>query len=351
MIEPLDPAPSAARDSGAPAGRAQTDDAPGDLPDGASDGASDGAPGDPAADSTGSPGLDAVLEVDASAVTLSTVAEIWRSFLGHLPLIGGAVAVLLVTWALARAIDVSGNRVLGRWRRRESLKELILRLVYLLIWVLGLLLAAIVLFPGLTPSRALGGLGLVSIAVGLAFKDIFENFFAGILILWRFPFERGDFVECEGLVGRVERVLVRMTYIRRTTGELVVVPNSFLFKNPVTVLTSLPERRVTVMLGIAYGEDLQAAVEVVERAVAGCSTLADGRPIQIFPQAFGDSGIDIEVTWWTGATPLEVRTSRAEVVVAVKRALDAAGIEIPFPYRTLVFKDAHAPDAPQELRP
>ena len=314
------------------------DPAGGPSPDAAA-GTADGAapPEDP---------LDAVLDVDAAAVTLSTVEEIWRSFLGHLPLMAMAVAVLLLTWGLARGVDAFGNRVLGRWRRRESLKELILRLVYLLIWVLGLLLTAIVLFPGLTPSRALGGLGLVSIAVGLAFKDIFENFFAGILILWRFPFERGDFIECEGLVGRVERVLVRMSYIRRTTGELVVVPNSFLFKNPVTVLTSLPERRVTVMLGIAYGEDVAAAVELVERTVAGCRTLAEGRPVQVFPQAFGDSGIDVEVTWWTGATPVEVRTSRAEVVVAVKRALDDAGIEIPFPYRTLVFKDAHGADAP-----
>ena len=284
-------------------------------------------------------GLDAALDVDAAAVTLSTVGDIWRSFLGHVPLILGAVAVLLVTWALAKAVDVSGTRVLGRWKRRESLKELIQRLIYMLIWVLGLLLAAIVLFPGLTPSRALGGLGLVSIAVGLAFKDIFENFFAGILILWRFPFERGDFIECEGLVGRVERVLVRMSYIRKTTGELVVVPNSFLFKHPVTVLTSLPTRRVTVMLGIAYGEDLAAAAAVVERAVAGCSTLTEGRPVQIFAQAYGDSGVDLEVTWWTGPTPLEVRASRHEVVVAVKAALDGAGIEIPFPYRTLVFKD------------
>ena len=307
---------------------------------------------DPGPDPGSDPGpaaqspVEDALDVDAAAVTLSTVGEIWRSFLGHVPLIVGAVGVLLLTWALAQAIDAFGTRALDRWKRRESLKELILRLIYLLIWVLGLLLAAIVLFPGLTPSRALGGLGLVSIAVGLAFKDIFENFFAGILILWRFPFERGDFVECQGLVGRVERVLVRMTYIRKTTGELVVVPNSFLFKNPVTILTSLPERRVTVMLGVAYGEDLADAVALVERTVAGCATLAEGRPVQVFAQGYGDSGIDVEVTWWTGATPLEVRTSRHEVVVAVKAALDAAGVEIPFPYRTLVFKGAGEAGAP-----
>jgi small-conductance mechanosensitive channel len=61
-------------------------------------------------------------------------------------------------------------------------------------------------------------------------------------------------------------------------------------------------------------------------------------PVQVFPQAFGSSSIDIEVAWWTGSEPVEVRSSRGEVVTAVKKALDEAGIEIPFPYRTLTFK-------------
>jgi len=103
-----------------------------------------------------------------------------------------------------------------------------------------------VLFPGLTLSRALRALGLVSIAVGLAFKDIFENSFAGILLLWRFPFENGDYIECEGLEGRVEEILIRMTKIGKTTGEAVVVPNSFLFKISVNVLTDRGSRRITI---------------------------------------------------------------------------------------------------------
>ncbi len=303
-------------------------------------------PGPPLPDdapATPTDAADELLAVDPTAVTLSTVADIWTDFLGQVPLILAAALVLLLTWGIATLVDRSGTRLLGRWQKRESLKELLQRLVYLLVWVLGLLLAAIVLFPGLTPSRALGGLGLVSIAVGLAFKDIFENFFAGILILWRFPFERGDFIECEGLVGKVERVLVRMSYIRRMSGELVVVPNSFLFKNPVTVLTSRPERRVTVTLGIAYDEDLAEAVRTVERTVRACDSVRDDHPVEIFPNAWAESGIDIEVSWWTGSTPVAVRASRAEVVIAVKAALDAAGIEIPFPHRTLVFKGTDAP--------
>ena len=277
---------------------------------------------------------------DLSKSAFQTLNEMIRSFLEHIPFLVGGVIALCLTWLVASIISRFGTRLLSGWKKRESVKELILRLISIFIWVLGLLLTAIILFPGLTPAKALGGLGLVSIAVGLAFKDIFENFFAGILILWRFPFERGDFIECEGLVGRVERVWIRMSYIRKTTGELVVVPNSFLFKNPVVVLTSLPRRRVTVMTGIAYGEDVASSIEVIRTAVEGCTTVMQERPIQIFAQGFGESSIDIEVTWWTEPTPVDIRRSRDEVVTAVKRSLDEAGIEIPFPYRTLTFKES-----------
>lgn len=274
---------------------------------------------------------------DVSDTLWSTGLDMVRDFIDHVPFLLAAVIVLILTWAIASAVTGLGGKLLGSWHKRESLKELILRLTSILIWVFGLLLTAIVVFPGLTPTRALSGLGLVSIAVGLAFKDIFENFFAGILILWRFPLERGDFIECEGIVGKVEKVWVRMSYIRKTSGELVVVPNSFLFKNPVKILTDMEVRRVTITVGVAYHEDLATAVQLVESTVKGCDSIVKDKPVQVFANNFGSSSMDMEVTWWCGAKPVDVRRSRAEIVVAVKSALDEAGIEIPFPYRTLTF--------------
>jgi small-conductance mechanosensitive channel len=78
---------------------------------------------------------------------------------------------------------------------------------------------------------------------------------------------------------------------------------------------------------------------VIRKAVTSVDTVHDDQPIQVFAQAFGASSIDFEVTWWTGSKPVDIRTSRDQVVAAVKRALDDAGIEIPFPYRTLTFKE------------
>jgi len=277
---------------------------------------------------------------DVQTTVVETLFGMLRSFVEHLPFLVGGILVVLLTWAFATLIGKFGKKVLGNWNKRESVKDLITRLVMIIIWVFGLLLAAIVLFPGLTPSKALGGLGLVSIAVGLAFKDIFENFFAGILILWRFPLEKGDFIECETLVGEVEKVMARMSYIRETSGELTVVPNSFLFKNPVTILTNLPHRRVTLMTGVAYDVDIPTAVDVISKAVVSCQSIDGDKPVQVFPQSFGSSSIDIEVTWWTDPTPFDIRRSRAQVVMAIKAALDSNEIEIPFPHRTLTFKES-----------
>ena len=274
--------------------------------------------------------------VDTLQQTLVAVSE---DFIRHLPFFAVGLIVLLLTWTVAEIFQRFSRRLLGRWRRRQSLRDLVARLITIGIWSAGVMLAAMVVFPGLTPARALGAMGLASIAVGFAFKDIFENFFAGILILWRYPFETGDFIECEDIVGKVETINVRMSQIRKTSGELVLVPNSLLFKNPVKVLTDRDERRVSITAGVAYGEDLAAAVEVIEQSVKSCETVRQGRPIQVFPAAFGSSSVDIEVTWWTAPTPLDLRRSRAEVVTRIKQALDDAGIEIPFPYRTLTFKE------------
>ena len=276
---------------------------------------------------------------DAAVSIQQTLMALWADFLSHLPFLLAALVILALTWLVVMLFQRFSRKLLSRWRRRQSLRDLISRLIVITIWTIGILLAALVLFPGLTPARALGAMGLVSIAVGFAFKDIFENFFAGILILWRYPFERGDFIECQDIVGKVENISIRMSMIRKTTGELVVVPNSFLFKHPVEVLTDQAKRRVTIIAGVAYGENVASAVQVIQQTVEGCETVADDWPVQIFPQAFGASSIDIEVTWWTDPKPVDIRRSRAEVVTAVKQALDDADIEIPFPYRTLTFKE------------
>lgn len=272
-------------------------------------------------------------------ILIKQVREIARGSIEILPQLAVAIGVIFITGMLNKFARMIARRVLGRTKLRQSLKELFSLLISIFVWIIGIMIAAIILFPGLTPSSMLAGLGIGSVAIGFAFKDVFENFLAGIIILFRREMRIGDHIECEGIEGKVSHIAIRESHITQTDGQLVIVPNSILFKNPVTVRTQQDLRRVTIICGVAYDVDVDNARDVISSAVKGCDTVSsDDKPVQIFAQEFASSSINFEVTWWTGSTPLDVRTSRDEVVAKVKRALDDAGIEIPFPYRTLTFK-------------
>ncbi len=256
----------------------------------------------------------------------------WLPFLlvGFIILVGG--------WVLASVVSRVIRKILSTSSLRPELAELIAKLSYVLILMIGILAAAVVA-TGLGVGQVVATLGLGSIALGFAFKDIIENFLAGILILWKFPYNEGDYVECEGVEGKVLHIELRNTQILRTDGQLVVMPNATMFTNPVRVLTYKNTRRTTVICGIAYGEDVAQGRKVMRQAVASCSTIDKSRDIEIYAQEFASSSINFEVTWWCGATPADIRKSRDEVVEAVKKHLDDAGIEIPYPYLTLTTSD------------
>ncbi|MBU0862627.1 MAG: mechanosensitive ion channel family protein [Alphaproteobacteria bacterium] len=274
------------------------------------------------------------------SILIAQLRGIARASIELLPQIAVALIVILLTAGLSKLIRSITRRGFRRTKLRKSLKELFTLLISIFVWVLGIMIAAVIVFPGLTPASMLAGLGIGSVAIGFAFKDVFENFLAGIIILFRREMRIGDYIECEDIEGQVDQIAIRESHIRQTDGQLVIVPNSILFKNPVTVRTSLEKRRVTVICGVAYDVDLAEARSVIQKAVEACDTVEqDEKPIQVFAKEFGDSSINFEVTWWTGSKPVDVRSSRDQVISSIKRALDAANIEIPFPYRTLTFKE------------
>lgn len=262
-----------------------------------------------------------------------------RSFIALLPNIAVALIILAVTFIVARFAGLIARKLLTRSNARPSLLSAISTIVRLVVWLTGLMIAATVVFPNLTPTKLVAGLGVASIAIGLAFKDIFENFLAGFLILLRKPMRIGDDIECEGLSGRVEEVTIRDTFLRKRSGELIIVPNSYLFKNPVKILTDQPMRRISLVVGVAYGEDVGAAKKVIEDVIEPLNHPDADGAAQVFAVEFNSSSIDFLVRWWTKSTPPDAHAARSKAIVEIKAALDGAGIEIPFPYRTLTFAE------------
>lgn len=279
------------------------------------------------------------IDVNPLAILSGQIEALIRAFIAFLPQGIAAVVLLLLTWLVSRLVAKLVGRLLSKSGMRRSLVEVLRTLSTVIVWTGGILIAALVAMPNLTPTKILAGLGIGSIAIGLAFKDIFENFLAGLMILLRDPMRLGDHIHCEGLDGKVEKITIRDTYLQRTDGQLVLVPNALLFKNPVTIRTQEPLRRHDIICGIAYSEDVGKARGIIQSAVESVETVSGDKPVQVFATTFNSSSVDFMIRWWSGSTPLEEHRSRDQVVEAVKSALDEAGIEIPFPYRTLTFKE------------
>ena len=273
------------------------------------------------------------------SILLHRLREMVAEFIRTLPQLGIAMVILLATWFAAKFARRIADRLLSRTEVRGTLVNLAETLVGVVIWIVGLMIASSIVLPGVTPANLLAVVGLGSVAVGFAFKDIFENFLAGILIMLRPKMRIGDMIECEDVAGKVEQLTVRETDLRHLSNELVLGPNSFLFKNPVKILTDATKRRHQVEVGVGYGVDLEEAALVIEAAVRSAEGVDLGQRIDVFAKQFGDSSIDFLVRWWAGSRPIDAHRSRDTVVRAIKRALDDAGMEIPFPYQTLTFKE------------
>ncbi len=256
-----------------------------------------------------------------------------------LPSIGLAFAALILTWCASLFVQKLFGKIFSTSHMRRSLIDFFLLLIRISVWIFGILMALTIIFPSMTPAKMLAGLGIGGIAVGFAFKDVFENFMAGAMIMLRKPMRIGDYIECEGLNGRVETITIRDTHIRRTDDQLVLVPNSFLFSNPVYIRTDKDLRRFTVICGVSYDTDLDEAAEVISKAVKAQDVVHQDKPIQVFAREFNSSSVDFTIRWWSKSKPIDMHTSRDKVLRAIKRALDDANIEIPFPYRTLTFKE------------
>lgn len=285
--------------------------------------------------------------VDTLQKQLESMAE---GFVQALPSLVIALMVLMVTWALARFAVRLADKLTSRATIRNDLKQLLDTLVRLFVWIIGSLVALTVAVPSFTPAGAFAGLGVGALAIGFAFQDIFENFLAGVLIMLRDKMNIGDSIQCQGITGKVERITLRETHIRQFTGELTVVPNSMLFKNPVLILTDEPVRRNEVVVGVSYDSDLDEAERVIRTAVEGTDGLDLAKGVLVVAQEFNASSVDFLVQWWTLTTTNDLRVVKSAVIKRIKAALDQEGIEIPYPYVTNTFKEAlpidraHTPD-------
>jgi small-conductance mechanosensitive channel len=272
-----------------------------------------------------------------------SIMEVLQGYLNtalqHLPTIGSAIALLLVVFIISKFTKRFGTRLSEKLTDDLSLQSLFQTTIQVIVWSIGLFAAAAIVFPGLKAGDLVGVLGLSSVAIGFAFKDIFQNFLAGVLILTQRPFSIGDQIARGDIEGTVESISIRSTTIRTYDGQRVIVPNAELYTNPVTVRTAQTTRRTTFSTGIGYGEDIEKARTVITDALAECDLVKETPAPQIYVSNHGASSIDFDVRYWTDSDKATTVRALDQVATAIKYALDNADIEIPYTYRTLEFFD------------
>ena len=271
------------------------------------------------------------------------VESMASAFFKSLPNLTIALVILIVTLIAGRIVRAIVSAAMHRAHVRDALVTLARNLISIAAWIVGVAIAMTVIFPSVSPSDIIAGLGLTSVAIGFAFKDVFENFLAGVIILGREKLRIGDVIECEDVYGRVENILIRETHVRETDGELVIVPNSYLFKNPVNIETDRSLKRQELVVGVDYDTDMRKAKSVLQDALANCDSVEQSETMDVQCVSFGGSSIDFKLLWWSGSRPADQRATYDEVAFAVKDALDEAGITIPFPQSTLSFREEAVP--------
>jgi small conductance mechanosensitive channel len=160
---------------------------------------------------------------------------------------------------------------------------------------------------------------------------------AGILMIFRKPFQTGDLVESSDFFGRIEKINMRDTVGRTPQGLLVIIPNRLLIDNLLTNYNGNEHRRIDLACGVAYGDDLEQAEKIAIEAVERIGERISEQPVELFYEEFGDSSINFKIRFWVQAEQKIYLAARSKAIKTIKAAFDANGITIPFPIRTLDF--------------
>lgn len=271
--------------------------------------------------------------------------QLWRSVVSRVPHVLAALVVVLLFWLVGRSVRWVVQSAARRGHLEQELVELFGTAASVLVTTLGVLVAFVVIFPGFAPGDLVAGLGLTSVAVGFAFKDILQNFFAGIFILWRRPFHIGDQIRSGEHEGTVEEINMRSTRLITYDGERTILPNADVYTKPIHVRTARPIRRVRLLVSIHYAESIDQAREVIHQTLRETEGVVVDPGPWVYVSELASSSVDLAVYFWTGSQQANVLAVSDRVVTAIKQALDREGIEIPFPHRVLILREPAATEA------
>lgn len=290
-------------------------------------------------DSTAAADSTFTLTTDADPqIIIGQVQEMFEGFLRLIP----SIVLSIVTFAIFIGLAAGVRWLIRRsmkGRKSSNVAMAIGRVAYVLILFVGLLIALTIVFPSMNGASLLQLLGVGSLAIGFAFRDIAQNFLAGLLLLLREPFRVGDQIRYGDFEGNVEAIETRATFLRTYNGTRVIIPNGEIYTNAVKVLTAFPTRRSEYAVGIGYGDDIEKARAAMLEALKGVEGVLLEPPPDVLTDELAGSSVNLEARWWSAPDISSVKHVRSRVLTALKLALNEAGVDMPYPTQVTLWHD------------
>ena len=279
--------------------------------------------------------------IEPSLSDFSIVKQIfknhWRGFIKSLPSVIIGIIILIAAWGLARLGSLMTRVLLRRKFRKSLLQDVIARGVGILIFLFGVYLIFEIVDLTSAALTIVSGTGLLGIILGIAFRDITENFLASILLSVHNPFQTGDLVEIGGVTGYVQGLTMRVTLLMSVDGNHIQIPNSIVYKSNIYNYTSNPNRREEFLVGIGYADTISKAQEIALNVLEKHEAVLKDPEPWVLVDSLGKATINLRIYFWLDGSqhsPLKVRSS---VIRLVKGAFQAEGISMPDEAREVIF--------------
>lgn len=262
-----------------------------------------------------------------------------------LPNVAAALLIFLLFWMMGRLVRRGMTRALDRTKAPRQIQRLLVTLTGIVVVATGLFIALGILQLDKALTSLLAGAGILGLALSFAVQDITANFISGIFLAIRRPFHIGELIETNGFQGTVERIDLRATVLRRPSGQIVMIPNKMLFEHPILSFAQTGERRVEIVFGVAYKDDLEAVERATREALEELPQRNPKRPLEVYFTDLGATAIQMQARYWLATTSqADYQAARSEGIKRIKRAFEAAKISLPSWTYTLEHSRVDAPE-------
>jgi len=277
--------------------------------------------------------------VEESVSNLWDKLDGWlESIILKLPNFAMAILVMFLFYFLARGIRKLLKRTILRKISQVSIQEIIAKVVFVSIILIGFFIALGVLDLDKVLTSILAGAGVVGLAIGLALQGTLSNTFGGLILSFMPQLKINDFITADGVSGFVTEISLRNIIIKKPDNNVVVIPNSKFIDSSFTNYSMNNRNRIFVNCGVGYESDLQMVEDLTIKVIADNFKQNDGEDVEFFFTEFGDSSINFMVRFWADCVNVkQEHAARHKAIKIIKKHFDERDINIPFPIRTLDF--------------